>query len=383
MEKFSMLISSDPQYPCYDGILPDGLFTDQAIQSNSSRQIIQRYESMNLLAQKAKSLGSEFQVQGILINGNLTASGLDWQFDKYCEQIAMLRIPYYPGLGNHDYSSNVDDTYNHDAATRMVNYMYSWLKFNAGILKYDFLDRSYFQFSEFRVDYSGSLSYSFDIQIGNNRNVHFIQLQNFPSYKNDWSSWNTGLARRDFYFIKPSFYWLKTDLAVARNRGDIIIVNLHDYHDNFIGEAVPQFETIIAEYGVSAVFAGHVHDNCGYFGTTGTSDIPFFRSGAASYQDYLVAEIDAVKNIMTVKKIASSKLDGNYSFTGDNWNVVLNNAIPVPPLNVPRASGYVTFFNEGEFIAKCHLEYTYNEIKYTEDTGNMDSGNKITYDIPP
>lgn len=382
MDKFCMLISSDPQYPWYDQVLPSGLTTDQQIQDNSNRQITQRYESMNLLAKQAKDSGNEYQVQGVLINGDLTAYGHDWQYDKYVEQVKTLNIPYYPALGNHDYSNNVDDTYNNNAASRMVNYMYGWLKLNAGILNYDFSENSYYKFPELRTDYSGSLSYSFNVAVGNNKNVHFVQLQNFPSYTDDWNSWNAGSARRDFYFIKPSFYWLRNDLAQARNRGDIIIVSLHDYHDNFIGESVKQFEDIMVEYSVSAVFAGHIHPDCGQVGTIGSSTIPFFRSGAASYQDYLVADFDVISKSMVVKKMACP-YDGNYGLTGDQWQIALNDTIPSPPLNVPSLTGHVTFFNEGGFKAKFHLEYTYNGTRYMEDTGDMNLGNKKTYYIPP
>ncbi len=376
MEKFSIIISSDPQYPWYDHVLPPGLTTDEQIKQNSERQISQQYQSMNALAKKRKDENSEFQVKGVLINGDLTAFGHDWQFDKYKALVGTLEIPHYPGLGNHDYSNNVDDSYNNNCASRMVDYMYAWLKLNAGILNYDFSERSYYQFPELRTDYIGSLSYSFNIG-----KVHFVQLQNFPSYTDDWNSWNAGSARRDFYFIKPSFYWLKNDLAIARNRGDIIIVSLHDYHDNFIEPYVTEFNEIMIKYGVSAVFAGHIHPDCGKYGTIGNSTIPFFRSGAASYQDYLVADID--NNQMTVRKM-ECPYDGNYAFVpGEEWTVTLDETIPNPPMPVPPVIGHVTFFNEGGFVAKFKLQYAYNGQTVIEETGDMNLGNKKTYYIPP
>lgn len=376
MEKFSIIISSDPQYPWYDHVLPPGLTTDEQIKQNSERQISQQYQSMNALAKERKDNNSEFQVKGVLINGDLTAFGHDWQFDKYKALVSTLEIPHYPGLGNHDYSNNVDDSYNNNCASRMVDYMYAWLKLNAGILNYDFSERSYYQFPELRTDYIGSLSYSFNIG-----KVHFVQLQNFPSYTDDWNSWNAGSARRDFYFIKPSFYWLKNDLAIARNRGDIIIVSLHDYHDNFIEPYVTEFNEIMVKYGVSAVFAGHIHPDCGQYGTIGSSTIPFFRSGAASYQDYLVADIS--NNQMTVRKM-ECPYDGNYAFVpGEEWSVALNETIPNPPMPVPPVIGHVTFFNEGGFVAKFKLQYAYNGQTVIEETGDMNLGNKKTYYIPP
>ena len=377
METFSMIASSDPQYPWYDDVLPAGLTTEDEIKNNSKRQIKQQYESMNALAKQRSDSKSNFLIQGVLINGDLTAFGHDWQFDEYKNLVSILNSKYYPALGNHDYSNNVDDSYNNNCASRMVNFMYNWIKDNSGILNYDFTDTSYYKFPELRTDYSGSLSYSFNIG-----KVHFVQLQNFPSYIDNWDSWNTGSARRDYYFINSSFYWLKNDLATARNRGDIIIVSLHDYHDNFIEPFVTKFNQIIEEYGVSAVFAGHIHKDCGKIGNIGNSSVPFFRSGAASYQDYLVLDIDTSGKNIRVQKWACP-YDGSYAFTGDEWNYPLIDTLPSPPLPVPPTQGYVTFFNEGGFAAKFELQYTYNTERFTFYSGDMSLGNKKTYYIPP
>lgn len=376
-ESFSMIVSSDPQYPWYDGIFPPGLETEDQVKQNAHRQITEQYESMNRLAQQRHAAGDRFPIMGVLINGDLTAFGHDWQMDTYKDLHRLLTLPSYPSLGNHDYSNNVDDSYNNNCATRMVGYMYDWLKLHAGMLNYDFDERSYYKFPELRVDYSGSLAYSFNVG-----KVHFVQLQNFPSYTDDWNSWNAASARRDYYYIKPSFYWLKNDLAIARNRGDCIIVSLHDYHDNFLEPYVSEFNALMEQYGVSAVFAGHIHASCGKVGTIGTSSIPFFRSGAASYQDYLVADIDRAEKTMTVRKMACP-YEGSYEFTGEAWECALNDTIPMPPLPVPPKHGHVTFFNEGGFVARCELHYTYNGEQYSFKTGDMHLGNKKTYDIPP
>jgi cytolysin (calcineurin-like family phosphatase) len=375
---FGVLISSDPQYPWYDAILPPGLTTEDQVKQNSERQIRQQYESMNQLAKQRKDSGDAFQVESVLINGDLTAFGHDWQWSKYEELLKILTPKYYPGLGNHDYQNNVDDSYNNNCATRSVDFTYRWLKFNTAILNYNFSDRSYYLFPELRTDYTGSLSYSFNIG-----KVHFVQLQNFPSYADEWNSWNGPSARRDFYYIKESFYWLKNDLAIARNRADIIIVSLHDYHDNFIEPGVSQFNAIVKQYQVSAVFAGHIHQDCGQQGVIDGTGIPFFRSGAASYQDYLVADIDTAQKKMTVRKMACP-YDGNYGPTGDKWDCVLDDTQPVPPLPVPPLRGFVTFFNEGGFEAKFELQYTkINGERVVQNTGKMLLGNKKSYDIPP
>jgi len=375
--KFSLAITSDPQYPWYDGVLPDNLPSDQ-VNENSNRQIIERYRSINEIARQRRDSNDQFKVSGILINGDLTAFGHDWQLEKYKDQIATIdpSLFLYPALGNHDYQNNVDDTFNNNAASRMVDYMYSWLKLNTARLNYDFQERSYYQFPELRTDYTGSLAYSFNIG-----KVHIVQLQNFPSYTDDWNSWNTGSARRDYYFIRPSFYWLKNDLAIARNRGDIIIVCLHDYHDDFVID-VDKFNNIIQEYAVSAVFAGHIHQDCRLIENIGNAGIPFFRSGSASYQDYLLADIDTDSRNMNVVKM-SCPYDGNYT-SGEQWPVSLKDPVPDPPLPVPPTQGRVTFMNDGGFEAQFRLIYKgENGQSVEENSGTMLNGNKKSYDIPP
>lgn len=378
MDKFSMIISSDPQYPWYDQVLPAGLSSESEIQNNAQRQISQQYQSMGLLAEERKNSGSAYLIQGVLINGDLTAFGHGWQYDMYTTLLGFLPLPSYPMLGNHDYANNVNDSDNNNCASRMVDFMYNWLKSNQGkLVSYDFSEREYYKFPEMRKDYSGSLSYSFNIG-----KLHFVQLQNFPSYTAEWNSWNLSGARRDFYYIEQSFYWLENDLAKARNKGDIILVSLHDYHDNFIEPYVTQFNNLLLKYGVSAVFAGHIHPNCGEMSLI-QNTIPFFRSGSASYQDYLVADIDVAAKIITVQKMADAGEEGNYNFVGNTWQIQLNDTIPQPPMPVPPTEGYVTFFNDGGYVAKGELSYTYNDQAFAFKTGDMNLGNKTTYDIPP
>ncbi|MDR0700770.1 MAG: metallophosphoesterase, partial [Tannerella sp.] len=132
MENFTVFISSDPQYPWYDDCYPDELGDEW--NENSERQITQQYQFMNLLAKKYEQY-KLFSVKGHIINGDLTAYGHRWQLNKYKKLVKLLKIPYYPGLGNHDYENNVKDntvtdgySVNGIAPSNMINYMYDWLK---------------------------------------------------------------------------------------------------------------------------------------------------------------------------------------------------------------------------------------------------------------
>ena len=284
---FYVIFSSDPQYPW------SGTKKDEAEKIKDSKaEISAQYKSMTKLALDMDTCNPRIEVKSVIVNGDLTAFGHGSELSEYKNLLAQnLHLPSYLGLGNHDYANNVNDCENNGCASQMVQYMYGLIK-DMKDVNYDFSESSYYQFPELRTDYTGSLSYSYNIG-----KIHFVQLQNYPTYRNHWNHWNTGKARRDFYSITSSMQWLKNDLAIARNNGNIIIVNMHDYGDHFKNDT--EFTRIITTYGVSAVFSGHIHSSCGYVGNIGS--IPHFRSGSSTYFDYLLAKFDIVNNRVRVK----------------------------------------------------------------------------------
>lgn len=378
-DQFSIAVTSDPQYPWYDNVLPPELKTEDQIKANSQRQIREQYESINTLARERAA--GEFPLEGVILNGDLTAFGHDWQLSELKSLVSALSPQTYPALGNHDYANNVNDCANNDCATRMALYMIEWLRGSSGHLEtYDLKERSYYQFPELRTDYTGSMAYSLNLG-----SVHLAVLQNFPSYADEWNSWSASEAQRLFFYIKPSFFWLANDLARARNRGDAILVFLHDYNDNFVDPPFTQFRELMARYGVTAVFAGHIHEQCGLIDRIPASDaegIPVFRSGAASFQDYLLAEVDLPGDSLKVTKYEAG-VEEKYE-AGESWSFPVNRTKPVPPMPVPPEMGYVTFYADGGFEARFELRYKdYAGNQVTHQTGTMLLGNKRTYDLPP
>lgn len=365
---FYVIFSSDPQYPWSESAEEEDKKKEE-----SKVRISSQYRSMTKIANDMEKSIPRIDVKSVIINGDLTAFGHGWQLDEYKDLLAKnLYIPFYLGLGNHDYANNVNDCVNNGCASQMVDYMYGLIK-DMKYVNYDYSESSYYKFPELRTDYTGSLSYSFNIG-----KIHFVQLQNYPTYATTWNRWNTEKARRDFYSITSSMQWLKNDLAIARNNGNIIIVNMHDYGDHFSNN--PEFVNIITTYGVSAVFSGHIHSDCGFVGNIAT--IPHFRSGSSTYLDYLLVKFDTESNRMFIEKIVNDKA-GNDSLTQTIGDYSLNANVPVPPLPVPSKDSYVTFFNEGGFVAQFELYYTKaNGDSICEKTGDMALGNKKTYTIP-
>lgn len=376
-EKFRLAVTSDPQYPWYDFILPPGLGGEEdEYAANSERQIREQYEAINGLAGKE----GDPPVEGVIINGDLTAFGHEAQLEKYKELIGALEPKVYPGLGNHDYSNNVNDCANNNCSTGMVLYMLDWLRSNEGRINgYDMTLNSYYKFPELRTDFRGSLAYSFNLGP-----VHCVVLHNFPSYSAEWDSWAFAEARRQFFYIKPSLWWLENDLAKARNAGDTILVFLHDYNDSFIEPQLGEFQTLMGRYQVSAVFAGHIHEQCEMVDMISSpvgDSIPVFRSGAASFQDFLLLDLDLESDSLKVTKWSAPEA-GAYE-ANETWTAPLRGEKPQPPMPVPPPAGRVTFFNDGPFVAQFELRYKdYTGETYEFETGTMLQGEKKEFEVP-
>jgi cytolysin (calcineurin-like family phosphatase) len=209
----------------------------------------------------------------VILNGDLTEYGQGDQWDKY-EAIYLgpkgscsgdipwvwcpgIKAPVYEGLGNHDYENNVGDCGwpdTNSCAKSSVKYMHDWLKDHRE------------QLEDFDAD---SLAYSWEMG-----NVHFIQLHNYPTYKEPDID------------IKASIDWLKEDLARAYTRRKWIVINMHDFGGNANGKEADFIDAIRGfEYNVVGIFAGHIHEDAGKQGKIRVNDtqIPWFRSGSMEH----------------------------------------------------------------------------------------------------
>uniref|UniRef100_A0A915HZB0 Calcineurin-like phosphoesterase domain-containing protein n=1 Tax=Romanomermis culicivorax TaxID=13658 RepID=A0A915HZB0_ROMCU len=88
-------------------------------------------------------------IKAVIINGDLTAFGHHDElatFETLLEEARLkLGIPFYMGLGNHDYANNVDDCYDNNCAQRMVRLGTSSLEFQKHTNRPDwsFLQKTY------------------------------------------------------------------------------------------------------------------------------------------------------------------------------------------------------------------------------------------------
>ena len=289
-DDFFKVISSDPQYPWSCG--PKGGSCNNTTQADldNTKQV----DSMNAIQ---KTYGKS-HVAGSIINGDLTAYGHDWQLAKYFQFYERdLKMNNYPGLGNHDYANNVNDTYQNYGATRMMEYLVNSVN-TLNVHSFDYSDSG--SYSRYREN---SFGYSWDVG-----NVHFVQLNNYPTYSTSWNGWNFNRARRDYFNIRSSLSWLRNDLSQAYSKGKKIILNFHDW-GNHSNTSDAEFVQILKDFKVAAIFAGHIHSSIGkasqYSDLHGAGrHLPVFRSGAAVYNDYLLARF--LKNDMIVSRVDSS-----------------------------------------------------------------------------
>lgn len=224
-----------------------------------------------------------------IVNGDLTEFGRTKQWNSYHHVYNKLNFPSYIGLGNHDYANNVSDCYdgtlsNNGCASKSVTIMREHMAGYASRLQNynDFAHGSY-------AKTMGSMAYSWD-----HGNLHFVQLQNYPTYSRDILSWNREL---DIY-ITNSLAWLDKDLAQARARGKHIVLNFHDGNDHFINESTEAqkkyFKQIINKYKVAAIFIAHIEipkQLVGFENIYGS--VPVFVSAALYNGGYYLVSADS------------------------------------------------------------------------------------------
>lgn len=112
------------------------------------------------------------------------------------------------------------------------------------------------------------------------------------------------------YHLRDSLDWLEQDLKAARERGQIIILNMHKPRWDGSAKQLSRFSKMIKDYKVTAVFAGHFHWFSGQYKSVSSEfgDVPLFLSGAASQRTYLIASFSKERDELKI-----------YRVTGNNW----------------------------------------------------------------
>lgn len=244
----------------------------------------------------------------VMVNGNMTATGDDYQRD-YVKAVLQNKLSnlYDYGLGNRDYdpaftgcmacaAASVDDLKN--------RYWGKVPNMDLGVSASGLTKTLY-----------GSLAYSRDYG-----DVHLVQLHNDPAFSSRFA--DGSLFKTTVYEITPSLDWLERDLRQARTQGKIILLNLQQPFDWPVRETeIIRFRKIIEDFGVTAVFSANAHLRSGKYesGNYIYGDIPLFMSGSAAQQSWLHATLSEDRKQLTVNVIANN-----------DWrNPVASHTIPV------------------------------------------------------
>ncbi len=264
-----MVFASDTQYPWTDKTDSGAPESDEAFTKRSKWLVETQLAS---IAAFRNAQGGQAKVP-LMINGDITAFGHDWQ-RSYMKEVLAKHFggEYLYGLGNHDYENNVDDCFSNSCAAGSI---VEFRKHHENRVD-NFDVRSAQGF--WGNTYSGSLAYSKTIG-----DVHMVQLNNEPTY-----------STRIAHFLNPTTFeinsaldWLEVDLRLARAQGYAIIINMHKPL-KMKGDSAQQkrFRDMIVKYQVTAIFAGHLHRDGGDSYWVG--DVPMYLSGATSQQTYLI-----------------------------------------------------------------------------------------------
>jgi uncharacterized protein YoxC len=293
-ETFTMLFSSDPQLPWWGPVegaaCPDGKGHDDCVLEKSraaNRDQVDAMNSVERLGNWPAKLGGNAvaKPKGLVINGDLTAFAHTWQwylFEKYYNKSVgkgkALQHNAFFGLGNHDYSNNLND------CTGTVPQYLPYKSNGCAAFSVDYIRRMVncgtvgnFKKSWVTSFDTKSLAYSFEIG-----DYHFVQLHNYPTFE---------ISEKNLK-VKKSIGWLKEDLASAARRGKKSVLNFHDASQREAIRSSPSadFVDAIAGKNVVAVFAGHIHEQWGYRGNVKNTQIPVFLSGSSDNRSFLLAE---------------------------------------------------------------------------------------------
>jgi len=239
-----------------------------------------------------------------IANGDITEYGRPRSWRATLSTLASINLPFYLGLGNHDYANSIGDCWDIGtgggadgcAANSVNNMEYFIMKYSETLLNFssDWVDEGLY-------NGTGSLAYSWDY-----KGVHFVQLQNYPTYTATIGDGSIGVD----YRIKNSLDWLEDDLKKAEQRNvQDIIINMHDADDHVVKDSSPtdlaRLQSIMDTYKPIAILAGHEHyfqffkNGVGPF--TGT---PVFLTDALYHSQFSSATYD--NGALTVKNIGAS-----------------------------------------------------------------------------
>ncbi|CAJ1407405.1 unnamed protein product [Effrenium voratum] len=259
---FTLAIVSDTQLPWCSGDTKSD--TPCAIEENW--RLVQGIHKVQDLMWPADGKMVDTPV-GVMVTGDLTAYGHTWQYDLY-RQIwetreresadKNIKLPVWPGLGNHDYANNLESGWfakqeplwtaygSNGNAQRMVAYIRS------AVGKCD--GKTVVPGFGGMVDHYDKDSAAYSAKLGR---IRFVHLHNYPTYR-----------RESLVGLSSTMKFLKDEVAEAERTQDYLVLMIHDVGGHFSHtkdkERYDYFSEVTAGSRLLAVFAGHWHTAGGH-----------------------------------------------------------------------------------------------------------------------
>lgn len=226
---------------------------------------------------------------GLIINGDLVMFGHQAEIDRLKEQwLNFFNFKIYPGLGNHDYYTNIDKCPDQECLNRILKYFMQEVEDRLKLrmdYKVSLVDE--------KVIINGSLSYSWD-ECLDSTCFHFVQLNYYPTYTHLIDS---SLVQ---WQISPSLKWLEMDLV--KNENKPVILNFHAMDYSFTKKTETEFinflnRMIASNVNILAIMFAHYHERFGLKETwcfdSGRVKIPLMYSGSVPANNYILAQFSA------------------------------------------------------------------------------------------
>jgi len=309
---FTVLMVSDTQLPWCSGDLKK----DVPCAMEENFRIVQGLHAVQKLVWFTDGNGTAPEVAeplGVFITGDLTAYAHEWQFGLYRQiwetregedRDKNVKLPVWPGIGNHDYANNLEGCYfiteeptwtgyvKNSCAQRMVAYIRAAVAKCGGqtVLK---------NFGG-RVDHYDKESAGYTVRYGR---IRFVHLHNYPTFR-----------RSELVGVASTMNFLKDEVAEADRTGDYLVLLIHDLNGHFAPwpgddqvERYHYFSEVVAGSRTLAVFSGHFHQmqgqksphnwqtlwdsryNAALLNAFG-EEVPSIRSSAPDYSGFVVTQ---------------------------------------------------------------------------------------------
>jgi len=375
--KESLIITSTPQ-PCQQA----GCVKDE--KGVRVQNIKKQYTWINQYKPDAGNL------VGVVVPGNLTESGTTNENVESDEQLSILNVPYFFGLGANDYIDN------NKTCTKCAIEEVMWLGKHIEKLKgkggfYKDVGKVYFDFMQGEAGTTAGWAYGYGIgglgytiELGAQKNIYLIQINGHVNVGSNKLELDNKLGIRDYLFkINPVTEWLANRLEYAAqypfvNRGapaKTIVVSMN-------GSSVdPEIIKLLNRYAVKFRFLSNngSSPDCRISGDIG-DDSKFFCLGFSTEREVLELELDYDRRDFTVfnQKIAPdvrTKLHGGQFYD------------PIPELKTGEfypQNKVVMFRHSGwyNYVAKVSYVDSGNVERVLADSGKRNANTIFMVDVP-